>query len=78
MPITLINNKKNRRVSFVLKDKTESLVKENEKLSKEVHAKISVNEELDSYFFRLHQKLNKDLKDLKKDMQQHESKGGEY
>jgi len=78
MPITLISNKKNRRVSFVLTDKTESLAKENEKLSKEVKARISFNEELDNCFFRLHQKWNKELKDLKKDMQQHESTGGEH
>ena len=70
MSIKIVKNKKNRRVSFVLSDRTENLMKENEKLAKEVNAKISFNEELDNYLFRFHQGANKELKKIKESMQQ--------
>ncbi|KPA10626.1 hypothetical protein MHK_009167 [Candidatus Magnetomorum sp. HK-1] len=70
MSITLMSNKKNKRISFALSDKTEAIVKDNEKLAKEVNAKIAFNEELDNYLYRLHQKANNELKELKEAMQQ--------
>ncbi|KPA15182.1 hypothetical protein MHK_004611 [Candidatus Magnetomorum sp. HK-1] len=79
MAITLMNNKKNKKIYFALSDKTEALVKENEQLAKEVNAKIAFNEELDNYLYKLHQKANKELKEIKETMaKKPESKAMEY
>ena len=79
MAITLMNNKKNKKIYFALSDKTEALAKENEQLAKEVNAKIAFNEELDNYLYKLHQKANKELKEIKETMaQKPESSTMEY